>query len=357
MRPRPSPLVPAAILLFSVAIIDRCNSLLLSPLRRHVHIHHNRQLVIKTPKEFCPQFSPLFTTTSTTTPSRLEQNDRIFTIGSNDTNNDNIEEPVKELGCSFAQKLSELEEYQRKNGHCLVPKRYEINPSLGNWVNKQRQNYRKYVKGEKTSMNEKLNQMVIKYQMKNQKRISALNQIGFVWKTSTLPAKSAYNDNAWRRMYNELSQFHANNGHCRVPSSSSLGQWVVRQRFLYRQQPMGQPKSSFTRERIRLLDELDFPWMTRSEQLWKIRINELREFKRQHKHCMVPRTYPTNPQLSSWVATQRKNYNRRQKGKASPLTVGRIKELEEMGFVWSHWDHNFFEVQLSEASQGFPALY
>ena len=60
----------------------------------------------------------------------------------------------KELGDAFAQKYAQLEQFRDINGHCLVPKRYKDNPSLGNWVNKQRQNYRRYLKGEKTSMNE-----------------------------------------------------------------------------------------------------------------------------------------------------------------------------------------------------------
>ena len=61
---------------------------------------------------------------------------------------------VNEIGCAFAQKLFELEEFQQENGHCLVPKRFQNNPSLGNWVNKQRQNYRRHMMGENTSLNE-----------------------------------------------------------------------------------------------------------------------------------------------------------------------------------------------------------
>ena len=67
----------------------------------------------------------------------------------------------KELGTSFAQKYAQLEQFRDINGHCLVPKRYEDNPSLGNWVNKQRQNYRRYLKGEKTSMNEVCHMMCV----------------------------------------------------------------------------------------------------------------------------------------------------------------------------------------------------
>jgi hypothetical protein len=165
--------------------------------------------------------------------------------------------------------------------------------------------------------------------------------MGFVWNTSSIPIKSYRGENEWQKMYNQLSQFHAIYSHCRVPSSTVLGQWTVRQRFLYRQHPMGEAKSSLTDERIRLLNELDFQWITRSEKIWSERMNELREFMLQNGHALVPRKYPQNPRLSAWVATQRKNYNRRQHGKPSPLTVARIRELDEIGFVWSYWDHNF----------------
>lgn len=146
-------------------------------------------------------------------------------------------------------------------------------------------------------------------------------------------------------MYIELTTFHSKNGHCRVPSSSTLGQWVVRQRFLYRQYPNRTANSSLTPERISKLNTLSFPWTTRSEQLWQERINDLLQYKNEYGDCMVPRKYPTNEQLAAWVATQRKNYNRRKLGKPSPLTVARIDELEELGFIWSYWDHNFFDEE------------
>ena len=64
------------------------------------------------------------------------------------------EQLAKQLGTAFARKLAELEQYKKKHGDCLVPRRYEENPSLGNFVNKQRQSYRKFLKGEKSSMND-----------------------------------------------------------------------------------------------------------------------------------------------------------------------------------------------------------
>jgi len=68
---------------------------------------------------------------------------------------------------AFHQRLSELRDYRKQYGNCLVPKRYEDNPTLGNWVNKQRQLYRRFLKGEKSSL--------------NKERIALLEEEGFVW--------------------------------------------------------------------------------------------------------------------------------------------------------------------------------
>ncbi len=174
-------------------------------------------------------------------------------------------------------------------------------------------------------------------------RVRALNKVGFIWDATSIPQsqRSSHSDRAWNNMFLELKKFHKAHGHCRVPSSTSLGQWVVRMRFLYRQDPPGKAKLALTQQRIDLLNSISFAWNTRSEEMWQTRVGQLREFKRQHNHCMVPRNYPENPQLSTWVATQRKNYNKKQQGKPSPLTQERIDQLNSLGFVWNYWDHNF----------------
>ncbi|KAL3797367.1 LOW QUALITY PROTEIN: hypothetical protein HJC23_010493 [Cyclotella cryptica] len=217
-----------------------------------------------------------------------------------------------------------MELFKSENGHCLVPKRYDKNPSLGNWVNKQRQLYRKYLKGETSSI--------------TKDRIDILTKIGFVFDTSRIPTRSFLSDRAWKKNFDELSKFHKTHGHTNVPSSSPLGQWAVRQRYLYRSKP---PDTTLSKERINLLNSLGFEWSTRYEVLWDQRIVELKEFKRKHGHCLVPRNYEPNPQLSSWVATQRKSYKLKMSGKSSYLTDERQKQLEDLDFVWSYWDYNF----------------
>ena len=150
----PSLFLSSAVLLaFSVTIsISRCHALLLPPL----HSFQARRRIIKT-----PNISPRIALAphSIAPTSIAVKQDESITSTSNSGNprrNRRTNEKVdnSKLGTSFSQKLNELRVYQRQNGHCLVPKRYKSNPSLGNWVNKQRQNYKKFLKGEKSSMNQ-----------------------------------------------------------------------------------------------------------------------------------------------------------------------------------------------------------
>ena len=70
------------------------------------------------------------------------------------TNQLNEQQLINRVGHIYAQKIVDLSKYKAEHGDCLVPKRYEENPTLGNWVNKQRQLFKKYVKGENSSMTE-----------------------------------------------------------------------------------------------------------------------------------------------------------------------------------------------------------
>jgi len=67
----------------------------------------------------------------------------------------------------WMRNFEELMEYKEKHGDCLVPRMYEGNRNLGNWVHTQRQVYRNKRKAKTTRMTEE-------HQHK-------LDEIGFVW--------------------------------------------------------------------------------------------------------------------------------------------------------------------------------
>ena len=92
------------------------------------------------------------------------------------------------------------------------------------------------------------------------------------------------------------------------------------------------------------------------EKKWDERLLELREFRREHGHSLVPHTYPPNPQLARWVKRQRRQYKLRKEGKASTMTSDREELLESLGFVWdSHqaaWDEKVHDLIQYQAKYG-----
>ncbi|KAL7523616.1 hypothetical protein ACHAWF_000594 [Thalassiosira exigua] len=71
----------------------------------------------------------------------------------------------------------------------------------------------------------------------------------------------------WQTRYNQLVQYNAEHGHCRVPQSyganPKLGLWVMQQRRQYTLQQKGK-SSSFNgqggKKRVELLDDIGFVW-------------------------------------------------------------------------------------------------
>lgn len=72
--------------------------------------------------------------------------------------------------------------------------------------------------------------------------------------------------------------------------------------------------------------------------IWLTRYNELKEYKSQKGHCMLPQSYAPNPKLGLWVMQQRRQYTLQQRGKSSsfdgPNGMKRTRLLEDIGFVW-----------------------
>ena len=214
----------------------------------------------------------------------------------------------------WLEMYNELVEFEKKHHHCVVPKRYPPNKTLGTWVDTQRQECRKKKKGKPSFM--------------TPERIQKLEEIGFVWNVREAD---------WLEMYNELVEYKEEHHHCvvpkRYPPNKTLGTWVDTQRQECRKKKKGKP-SSMTPGRIQKLEEIGFVWNVR-EADWLEMYNELVEYKEEHHHCVVPKRYPPNKTLGTWVITQRKEYRKKKEGKPSSMTPGRIQKLEEIGFAWN----------------------
>jgi hypothetical protein len=221
-----------------------------------------------------------------------------------------------EWGCSgvaWEYRLSELADYRKIHGHCNVPQNYSENTKLGNWVTNQRSQYRLHLKGKISHM--------------THSRIQELESLGFEWDCS---------GTVWEDRLSELAGYLKIYGHCNVPYSyshnSKLGNWVKKQRNLYRLQQEGKT-SSMTISRTQALESLGFKWDC-SSNAWEVRLSELADYRKIYGHCNVPYNYSENSKLGHWVGTQRTNYRFHVEGKRSQLNTLRIHELESLGFEW-----------------------
>lgn len=92
------------------------------------------------------------------------------------------------------------------------------------------------------------------------------------------------------------------------------------------------------------------------EERWDQKLLELRVFRKRHGHCLVPHTYPPNPQLARWVKRQRRQFKLMQDGRPSTMTPDRVEILEQDGFVWdSHeaaWREKIEDLRKYRAKHG-----
>ena len=94
----------------------------------------------------------------------------------------------------------------------------------------------------------------------------------------------------------------------------------------------GKP-SSITPDRIALLSELDFAWNAQ-EAAWDRHMSNLRRFRKEHGHCLVPLNHLEYPKLGLWVKEQRRHFTLMKQGKTSHMNPQRAAELDAVGFCW-----------------------
>ena len=210
-----------------------------------------------------------------------------------------------------------LQQYQKKTGHCKVPKKLKINGiNLKSWVTTQR----------------------AKVSALSSDQVKRLNSLGFSW-----DPHAAH----WEAAFSELKKFRINEGHARVPykltvNGLKLGSWVVLQRAR---------KDQLSLDQIRRLDTLSFSWDPGAEE-WELRFAALKDFREREGHCLVPKRVVLNGvKLGQWVHHQR-NFFREKKW----ISAERIKKLDSIGFSWDplaeQWEEAFASLQRFHAREG-----
>jgi Helicase associated domain len=75
---------------------------------------------------------------------------------------------------TWNQRLDELREFKKVHGNCIVPTNYK-DSKLATWVHHQRRQFKKMKQGQRSHITEK--------------RINALNEIGFLWSPRKIPCE------------------------------------------------------------------------------------------------------------------------------------------------------------------------
>jgi hypothetical protein len=226
----------------------------------------------------------------------------------------------KSCEVKWNRRVVELIAYKDEHGDCNVPKNHPENKALGLWVATQRKQYRMKEQGQHSQLTEG--------------RVMKLGSINFTWKLRE------QNEQVWKKRCQALIEYRDNNGDCRVPQKyardKALGSWVNDQRKQFKYKKEGK-RSTLTDARTKELQSIGFVWKEREIECvpWHQQIRELIEYRDKHGDCKIPFHYQENRALAHWVANQRTQYKLRLEGKYSPMTEARIKELEDIGFVWS----------------------
>lgn len=146
---------------------------------------------------------------------------------------------------NWSEKFEELIEFRNTYGHCLVPNSFHENPTLAQWVKRQRYQYKLKQEGKRSTVSDE--------------RVTVLEDIGFIWDSHKV---------VWEERLEELLEYKMQNGNCNVPSrytgNRQLAIWVKRQRRQYKFYCSNKP-SSMTKQRIARLEAVGFEWDLRAK--------------------------------------------------------------------------------------------
>ena len=127
---------------------------------------------------------------------------------------------------SFEGRCKQLVDFVDKFGHCHVPYKYLVNPSLGRWCSTMRSAYNKIQQGQTPKIN------------LTQVQIERLEEIGFKW-------EFAKKNTTFEQRCHDLEAFKSEFGHCIIPqkysADPSLGNWCIAMRCSYKRIQQGKP--------------------------------------------------------------------------------------------------------------------
>ena len=141
---------------------------------------------------------------------------------------------------------------------------------------------------------------------------------------------------SWDHYFSEASIYYAEHGNLNIPkryitpAGLSLGEWLTTQRRVR----AGQIPGNLTEQQIARLDSIGMKWGNRNDAAWERGLEEARKFRERFGNLQVPVKYKTKDGylLGKWINNARKRRN------AGKLTEERIRQLDQLGMIWSVFD-------------------
>lgn len=255
---------------------------------------------------------------------------------------ENNEPELNQYDRAWSKKYALLRDHYNTHGHTLVPTN---DPILGRWVQRQRAQYKQGKMSEHrinllSDVKFVFNVREYNKSKKHNKQTGDLsasadganaNNIGSI-------KEKKWHKLSWDVRYEQLTRYHAENGHSNVPLKyGSLGGWVQYQR---------RSKDKLSTSQVTKLDELDFVWNVNDYQ-WQQKYEQIREFIQENDHSHLPSTKEYKA-LQAWCGTQRKLYRAKHNltddnspiiGTASSRTTSVLTDereslLKDIGFDW-----------------------
>lgn len=267
----------------------------------------------------------------------------------------------------WSNMVGKIIKFRKEHGHSNIPTDYDGDPSLGAWVDRQRQHYKLYM------LNKPRSTMTVD-------RIKTLDSddVKFVWDAHC---------QRWEHMFGKLVEYKNAEGTCTVAAGREkilgLWNWCNTQRALYNRMKRGESvreaveedgnseterlldgdadrivdkdideeesisstSSTLTVDRIRSLEKIGFVWSVRDAYWWEM-LGELKDFRRNSGHCIVPirdTDEPLRRNLAKWVDQQRQIYVK------GSMSEERYQLLFNEGFIWNvpeyKWNQRYEELK------------
>jgi hypothetical protein len=185
-----------------------------------------------------------------------------------------------------------------------------------------------------------------------------LDALGFAWEMPGAAVSKQISkgnrDAGWEGWLVKLKAYTREHGDCNVPQGwaeePGLGSWVATQRRGKKKLDRGEPSSlGMTAARAAKLQALGFAWELsataiskqhskgqRDDAGWDAQLAKLKDYAREHGDCSVPQKWAEDPSLGTWVADQRANKKKLDRGDSKPkITAARVAKLDELGFNWA----------------------